>query len=113
MFIKELTLYVNYLVDNINELHGTISEKQVKYFQKFRENLLDGIKYYHELFSNAEQTFQDLKIDALLQLEEIENTLYDVKMIIERNVLQPAWVRKSTSIILKSMDIIQSYWQSL
>jgi hypothetical protein len=90
MFIKELTLYVNYLVDNINELHGTISEKQVKYFQKFRENLLDGIKYYHELFSNAEQTFQDLKIDALLQLEEIENTLYDVKMIIERNVLQPA-----------------------
>ena len=89
MFIKELTLYVNYLVDNINELHGIISEKQVRYFQKFRENLLDGIKYYHELFSNAEQAFQDLKIDALLELEEIENTLYDVKRIIERNVLEP------------------------
>lgn len=90
MFIKELTLYVNYLVDNINELHGIISEKQVKYFQKFRNNLLDGIKYYRELFSNAEQTFQNLKSDALLQLEEIENTLDDVKAIIERNILQPA-----------------------
>lgn len=49
MFVNELVLYVKYLHREIDQVHEDITEKQAKYFEKFRTNLLDGIAYYHQL----------------------------------------------------------------
>ena len=49
MFVNELVLYVKYLQREIEQVRDDITEKQLKYFEKFRTNLLEGIAYYHEL----------------------------------------------------------------
>ncbi|BAV06015.1 hypothetical protein SAMN05421788_10687 [Filimonas lacunae] len=45
MFVNELHLYIDYWKKNI-ENACTLSPKQVKYFQSFKSNLLEGIQYY-------------------------------------------------------------------
>ena len=49
MFVNELVLYVKYLQREIDQVRDDITEKQLKYFEKFRTNLLEGIEYYHQL----------------------------------------------------------------
>ena len=49
MFVNELVLYVKYLQREIDQVRDELTEKQHKYFEKFRTNLLNGIKYYEEL----------------------------------------------------------------
>lgn len=49
MFINELQLYVDYLKRQLAESGNMISEKQKKYFAKFKTNLLSGIEYYKTL----------------------------------------------------------------
>ncbi|MCB0769587.1 MAG: hypothetical protein KDC00_04185, partial [Flavobacteriales bacterium] len=43
MFVNELVLYVKYLQREIDQVRDVITEKQHKYFEKFRTNLLSGI----------------------------------------------------------------------
>src|SRR5690606_29466027 len=49
MFIKELSLYMDYLK---REIETTIdfNAKRMRYIETFRSNLLSGIAYYEELF---------------------------------------------------------------
>jgi hypothetical protein len=49
MFVNELVLYVKYLQREIDQVRDDITEKQIKYFEKFRANLLEGIAYYEDL----------------------------------------------------------------
>ena len=49
MFIEELKIYVNYLRGEAEKYFLEISARQPKYFQEFRENLLQGIEYYRQL----------------------------------------------------------------
>ncbi len=49
MFVNELVLYVKYLQQEIDRVRDAITDKQHKYFEKFRVNLLNGIKYYEDL----------------------------------------------------------------
>lgn len=46
MFINELRLYVDFLQKKIQECSDSMSEKQEKYFSKFKTNLQSGIDYY-------------------------------------------------------------------
>jgi hypothetical protein len=63
MFVNELVLYVKYLQREIDQVRDDITEKQVKYFEKFRSNLLDGIAYYNELIP-ALRTHGNSGLDA-------------------------------------------------
>lgn len=49
MFVNELVLYVKYLQREIDQVKEDITEKQHKFFEKFRANLLIGIQYYEDL----------------------------------------------------------------
>jgi len=51
MFINELKLYVDYLKNQVNEAATAITDKQIKYFQKFRTNLLNGIAFYKSILA--------------------------------------------------------------
>lgn len=65
MFINELQLYIEYferyITTKVND------NKQLKFAEKFKSQLLDGISYYLSIFDNL-STFQDFKKDSFLKL---------------------------------------------
>lgn len=77
VFIKELKIYIDYLKGKIEEGSSDISAQQVKYFNKFKSNLQDGISYYKEMFTNADDTLKNMKEKVLSDLStyrlELEN----------------------------------------
>ncbi len=58
MFINEIKLYVQYLGREIDEVREVMTVKQQRYFEKFKSNLLNGIRYYEELLPVLQQEFQ-------------------------------------------------------
>lgn len=63
MFINELKLYVDYLKKQLKESVSTSSEKQIRFFQKFKTNLLNGIAFYKTILlsiANAPKTLEEL-----------------------------------------------------
>lgn len=52
MFVKELGLYVSYLSNQINEAFE-ITPQQIKKWETFKANLLNGISYYKSVFENS------------------------------------------------------------
>ena len=49
MFIKELSLYIDYYREEINKSSLKLSNRKQKYFDEFKENLRSGIEYYINL----------------------------------------------------------------
>ena len=72
LFVKELALYYDYLKNKIEEIETPFTDKQIAYFNKFIENMNDGISYYKQLFEEVKHKFADVKEDFLLELESIE-----------------------------------------
>ena len=76
MFIKELTMYVDYFSNKVNESLTSFTFKQEKYLNAFQSNLNDGIEYYHNLFSS----FESNKETLLSELEDLKNELFKIKV---------------------------------
>ncbi|HNW73581.1 MAG TPA: hypothetical protein PKN44_08140 [Bacteroidales bacterium] len=72
MFIKELTIYIDYLRKKMNETSLPWTKKQQEYFADFRDNLCNGIQYYKELFSQVKTTLFDKKKKLISDLEVCE-----------------------------------------
>ena len=72
MFIKELTIYIDYLRKKMNETSLPWTKKQQEYFADFRDNLCNGIQYYKELFSQVKTTLFDKKKNLISDLEVYE-----------------------------------------
>ncbi len=53
MFVKELSMYVNHLKKKFSEATLPLNRKDIKYFNSFKSNLLQGIDYYKNMFSNV------------------------------------------------------------
>ena len=70
MFIKELSIYIDYLKNLVDESKMETTDKQQKYLITFATNLIDGITYYQDLFSNQIGYFTASKNQILYQLEE-------------------------------------------
>ncbi len=80
MFINELDLYINYLKKDIENHFKDLSEKQAKYFSKFKKQLQNGIAYYKELIPRInDQTEAYLnKMNAQLAEAEIKLLLLNI-----------------------------------
>ena len=76
MFIKELSMYVDYFSNKVDELKDSLNKKNEKYLNTFQSNLNNGIEYYHQLFSQ----FESNKENLLDELEKIKNELFEVKI---------------------------------
>ncbi|WP_419212051.1 hypothetical protein ACNR9Q_15035 [Maribacter sp. X9] len=50
MFVKELKMYVDYLIKEMETMSEEVSAKQIKKWDAFKSNLLVGIEYYQDLF---------------------------------------------------------------
>src|SRR5690554_1873831 len=69
LFIKELKMYVDFLKDEISEFSDTIVNAQIKKWESFKMNLLEGIHYYENLLSETSY-FKEIQENIQLQLEE-------------------------------------------
>ena len=58
LFVKELSLYVDYLKKEVEKSVESITTKQERYLKTFRDNLLSGVAYYQNL---SLPTLQDMK----------------------------------------------------
>jgi hypothetical protein len=61
MFIKEISLYIDYLKTQIIDSLPQPTEKQLALFDKFKENLSTGIEYYKGLIPNMKDELLHLK----------------------------------------------------
>ena len=77
MFIKELSIYIDYLIDLIKEfqMSATTSDKQQKYILTFASNLKEGIGYYQNLISTQLNFFNSSKDQISNQLHKATHTL--------------------------------------
>ena len=75
MFIKELNLYINYLEEKVEEIRGSFTTRQQKYFITFIDNLHDGIEYYYKTFSELKNRFEESKTNILNDLKISEERL--------------------------------------
>jgi len=53
LFVKELKMYVDYFRNEVETVSGEISANQLKKWNTFKANLLEGIEYYQSLFSSV------------------------------------------------------------
>lgn len=80
MFIKELSLYINWLKTKIEETEKPWTEKQKEHFEIFRNNLTDGIRYYKELFANMKSCISQTGNRCLEDLEKHRAQLAKLKI---------------------------------
>jgi len=80
MFIKELTMYLDYLKDELEKTIQPLNNKKVKYFESFKQNLLNGVDYYKGLFAEMKEETQIAKEGIQSQLLRIENELKNVRL---------------------------------
>ncbi len=66
MFINELKMYVDHLEKEINDFSEVLTNSQIKKWKTFKENLLEGIHYYEDLFNKTGFFRSDLKINHQL-----------------------------------------------
>ncbi|MGB5499366.1 MAG: hypothetical protein WBM77_10595 [Maribacter sp.] len=59
MFVKELTIYIDYLKNKIEEAKDSINKKQENYLNTFAKNLNEGISYYESLFNASKEAFKE------------------------------------------------------
>ena len=53
VFVKELKMYLDHLRNEISGFSNELSAGQIKKWNSFKNNLLEGITYYQNLFSNT------------------------------------------------------------
>ncbi|WP_430612696.1 hypothetical protein [Flavobacterium sp. JP2137] len=70
-FIKELRMYRDHFLGEKTELLRDFNAMKEKKLLKFKQNLLDGIRYYQELFAADNFYFTREKDQALIELNSI------------------------------------------
>jgi len=76
MFIKELKMYVDYFIQEVQKSVEP-NDKQIAYLNEFRSNMLDGIKYYKELFPTMIEETENYKQRCLFELEMFNQKIDD------------------------------------
>lgn len=66
LFVKELKMYLDYLKNEIESVSDEITAGQIKKWNSFKNNLVIGIAYYEDLFSNN-SFFKSTKNEILNQ----------------------------------------------
>ncbi len=73
LFIKELWLYVKYFKDQFKKTPTAGTDSEIRQMETFRNNLIEGISYYKNLFIKYANQFDEE--DGLAQLDIAEKEL--------------------------------------
>jgi hypothetical protein len=79
VFINELKMYVDYLKNEIEDVTETISAAQIKKWHSFKNNLLEGIAYYQNLFATTTY-FKDTISTIQTQLHNYKKELTELEI---------------------------------
>lgn len=90
MFIKELKMYVDYLIKEVKKAAKEPTEKQRQYFTEFKNNMLDGIAYYQELFPRIKNESEEFRAQMLKELGEFKTKLEDFVIEYRHSFIFPA-----------------------
>ena len=77
VFINELRLYVTHLQNEISEFSGNLTSGQVKKWNTFKNNLIEGVKYYRNLFNEVD-FFANNYEENQSQLDESELKILNI-----------------------------------
>ncbi len=72
MFIREIMIYIDYFRTELDKFALGLSDRNDKYFNDFKDNLLKGIEYYCEA---AEKFFSDKKTGFIDELMDLKNDI--------------------------------------
>jgi len=72
LFISELKMYIDYFKKEAAKLSDTATTIELKYIQSFKDNLLDGIKYYDELIPQLVHETQKYRDKMKEELSDIK-----------------------------------------
>lgn len=74
MFVKELKMYIDYLKNEIATLSEEVTAAQIKKWNLFRSNLLEGIDYYQNLFdASVSSEYQKIQSALGFYKQELES----------------------------------------
>ena len=79
MFVKELSMYVDYFKNMVGDITAPLDKKQQKTLNSFKGNLNKGIEYYKGLFSGAKLKYEDVKNKIGKDIEKLEKELNQIK----------------------------------
>lgn len=79
LFVKELKMYIDYLKNDIQSIAEEINNAKTKKLELFKNNLLEGIEYYQDLFSNI-SNFETIKKEVISQFENYKNELHAIEI---------------------------------
>jgi hypothetical protein len=79
LFVKELKMYIDYLQNEIDSVSDEITAGQIKKWNAFKNNLITGIGYYEDLFSNN-AFFKTIKNEILNQFNFYESELNKIEI---------------------------------
>ena len=79
LFIKELKMYVDYLKNEIREVSDEIIPGQIKKWNAFKNNLIEGIGYYENLFRSTSY-FKDDREKMKNQLAYYLSEVHAIRM---------------------------------
>lgn len=72
VFIKEISLYTNYLISKIDESIKPIPAQKDDFFKAFKKNINDGINYYKALIPEFIEETEKMRERISTELEELE-----------------------------------------
>ncbi|MES2804965.1 MAG: hypothetical protein V4652_05290 [Bacteroidota bacterium] len=79
LFVKELKMYLDYLKNEIVSVSEEITLGQIKKWNSFKNNLLQGIAYYEDLFS-VTPFFESAKKEFLSQINSYKLELGEIEI---------------------------------
>lgn len=79
VFVKELRMYVEYLRNEISEYTNELSAGQIKKWNSFKNNLLEGITYYQNLFDTTE-FFKNERTKIQNQIKKYQLELSEIEI---------------------------------
>lgn len=88
MFVKELSMYIDFLKRKIHDLHFPVTDKQIEQLAAFQTNVIDGINYYKDLFTKIKDKYAEKALQEIDILTERLNKI-DLNAIRRRLLDQP------------------------
>ncbi len=79
LFVKELKMYIDYLKNEISEATADLTAGQIKKWNAFKNNMLEGIEFYHNLFSTSNYFENSIK-EIQNQLESYKARIVEIKV---------------------------------
>jgi hypothetical protein len=88
MFINEMRLYVDYLKREFEQMKHDVTDKQRRYIETFKTNMLNGIRYYEELapvlHQQAVTQLQRFRKDLERHAAEVKAMLLPEPVLVEQ-----------------------------